>query len=177
MRQFSAGFSLYELLLTLLLIALLASVAVSSFATVVANGRIRTEVNALFHAIHLARKESIMRRSVVSICPSANGRNCSATLDWSAGWIMFSNIDRDEPPQVDVNEPVLQVHTAGPHIRISANRRGFTLRATSKRATNGTLVVCDHLQRVPARALVVSYTGRPRVALANPRGDSYFCTD
>ncbi len=177
MRNASAGFSLYELLLSLVLIAMLTGLAVSSFASTVANGRIRTEVNALFHAMHTARKESIMRRSVVSICPSVDGRSCSATLDWSAGWIMFNNIDRDEPPRVDIGEPVLQVHRASPEVRITANRRGFTLRATVKRATNGTLVVCDRRSRVAARALVVSYTGRPRVALTNRQGKSYFCTD
>ena len=89
----------------------------------------RTEVIALFHAVHLARKESIMRRSVVSISPSSDGATCTPGLDWSCGWIMFNNRDRDEPPALDPNEPVLQVHRAGPHIRITANRRGFTLRA------------------------------------------------
>ncbi len=177
MRTSSAGFSLYEALLSLTLIAMLTGLAMSSFSDIVANGRIRTELNALFHAVHVARKESIMRRSVVSICPSADGRSCSAGLDWSKGWIMFSNLDRDEPPRVDFGEPILQVHQTGPTVRITANRRGFTLRATVKRATNGTLIVCDRQSRVPARALVVSYTGRPRVALTNRRGESYFCTD
>jgi len=177
MHRIPAGFSLYELLLSLVLIAMLTGLAVSSFAGIVANGRIRTEVNALFHAMHVARKESIMRRSVVSICPSTDGQTCSATLDWSAGWIMFSNADRDEPPRIDPDEPILQVHRADPRILITANRRGFTLRATNKRATNGTLVVCDVRSRVAARALVVSYTGRPRVALADRRGSAYHCAD
>ena len=90
---------------------------------------------------------------------------------------MFNNRDRDQPPQLDPGEPVLQVHTVGENVRITANRRGFTLRATQKRATNGTIVVCDSAGRVRPRALVVSYTGRPRVALENPRGEPYQCAD
>jgi type IV fimbrial biogenesis protein FimT len=177
MRQFSRGFTLYELLMTFVLVAILVGIGIPSFAKMNANGRIRTEVNALFHAIHLARKESVMRRSVVSICPSVDGINCQPGFDWSQGWIMFNNRDRDEPPRIDNDEPVLQIHRSGPNVRISANRRGFTLRATEKRATNGTIVVCDVKHRVTPRALVISYTGRPRVTLETRRGEAYSCLD
>ena len=172
-----SGFTLYELLLTLSLIAILVGLGLPSFTEIAANSRLRTEINALFHAIHVARKESIMRRSVVSICPSFDGLVCRPGKDWSGGWIMFNNRDRDSPPQVDQGEPILQVHTVGENVRITANRRGFTLRATQKRATNGTIVVCDTAGRVAPRALVVSYTGRPRVALENRRGEAYKCSD
>lgn len=175
MRQAKSGFTLYELLLTISLVVIIIGLAVPSFAAIIANGRLRAEVNALFGAIHLARKESIMRRSVVSICPSTDGARCTAGLDWSDGWIMFNNRDRDEPPAVDPGEPLLLVHRTGRRVTISANRRGFTLRATELRATNGTIVVCDPAGRVTPRALVVSYTGRPRVALANTRGERYAC--
>ena len=171
------GFTLYELVLTLTLSAILAGLAISSFAGSVAGARLSAEVNALFHAIHLARKESIMRRRVVTICPSIDHQQCSGSLDWSAGWIMFVNEDADDPPHIDSGEAVLQVHVANDSVRISANRRGFTLRATQKRATNGTIVVCDTANRVRPKALVVSYTGRPRVTLQNRRGEPYDCAD
>ncbi len=172
-----SGFTLYEMLLTLTLVAILVGLSLPSFTEIAANSRLRTEINALFHAIHLARKESIMRRSVVSICPSFDGLACRPGKDWSGGWIMFNNRDRDEPPKIDRGEPILQVHTVGENVRITANRRGFTLRATQKRATNGTIVVCDMAGRVAPRALVVSYTGRPRVAFENRRGEAYKCSD
>ena len=177
MESFHRGYTLYELLITLVLVALLFTIAVPSFANIVANGRVRTEIDALFHAVHLARKESIMRRRVVSICPSEDGLQCSPSVNWSNGWLMFENTDRDEPPSIDPGEAVLQVRRTTDSIRITANRRGFTLRATEKRATNGTLVVCDRQNRVKPRALVVSYTGRPRVALRRRNGDPYYCVD
>ena len=177
MHRQSSAFSLYELLITLTLIAVLAGLGLPYFGATLANSRVRTEVDALFHAMHLARKESIMRRSVVSICPSIDGKRCQPGLDWSAGWIMFNNRDKDEPPQLDPGEPLLAVHRSVPEVRITANRRGFTLRATEKRATNGTVVVCDARDRVRPRALVVSYTGRPRVALEDGSGEAYSCAD
>ena len=173
----SRGYTLYELVMTLALVAVLVGLGLPSFAGLAARSRIHAEVNALFHAIHLARKESIMRRRVVSLCPSRDGVSCNPGRDWSNGWLMFENGDRDSPPERDPGEPLLQVHRVDPEIRITANRSGFTLRATQKRATNGTLVVCDRANRAPPTALVISYTGRPRSARQTRRGDPYACAD
>ena len=85
MARLTHGFTLYELLITLALIALLAGLGLPELGKMVARNRISTEVNALFHAIHLARKESIMRRQVVSICPSLDGSRCTPGRDWSHG--------------------------------------------------------------------------------------------
>lgn len=169
------GYSLYELAMTLALAALVLTVGLPSFGSLAADKRLRAETDALFHAVHLARKASIVRRRVVSLCPSVDGISCSQGYDWSTGWIVFANVDRDEPPQVDAGEPVLRRHTVDERVQIAANRRGFTLRSTHLRATNGTLVVCDRSGRAETRALVVSYTGRPRVARSDTRGDAYAC--
>ncbi len=171
------GFTLYELLLSLALVAILVSLGVPSFATLLARSRQAVEINALFHAVHLARKESIVQRKVVSLCPSVDGLRCRPGTDWSSGWIVFRNADRDSPPQVDPGEVVILAHTVADNFRVSANRRGFTLRATVRRATNGTFVVCDSQNRVRPKALVVSYTGRPRVAGERLDGRPYSCAD
>lgn len=169
------GFSLLELLMTVTLAALVLTLGLPSFGKLVADKRLRAETDALFHAVHLARKASIVRRRFVSLCPSSDGRSCDGGTDWSRGWILFADADRDEPPQVDEGEDVLMVHTVDERVRIDANRRAFTLRSTELRATNGTLIVCDRAGRAEPRALVVSYTGRPRVARENTRGEAYAC--
>jgi type IV fimbrial biogenesis protein FimT len=177
LSQRPGGFSLYELLMTLALVALVLTLGLPSFGSLVADQRLRVETDALFHAVHLARKASIVRRRVVSLCPSADGESCSGAYDWSGGWLVFANVDKDEPPQVDDNEEILGRHAVDQTVQILANRRGFTLRSTHLRATNGTLVVCDRAGRAAARALVVSYTGRPRVTSSDSRGKGYRCGD
>jgi len=177
MRQRTQGVTLYELLLTLALVGIVAATGLPAFERTLARNRQAIEINALFHALHLARKESIMRRKVVSLCPSLDGEQCTAGTDWSSGWIMFENSDRDSPPRVDAGEFVLQAHRVAGQVQIDANRKGFTLRATFLRATNGTFVVCDPLDRIPPKGLIVSYTGRPRVAFERPDGTPYACAD
>jgi type IV fimbrial biogenesis protein FimT len=151
------------------------TLGIPSFGAIVANQRLRTEVDKLFHAIHHARKESVVRRRVVTICPTIDGENCGD--DWSRGWMMFVNIDRDWPAKREPDEPVIKWLEVAPENRIVANRRSFSLRSVDLRATNGTLVFCDRAGRARPRALVVSYTGRPRVAYADRRGRPYSCPD
>lgn len=176
-RRRAGGYSLYELVMTLGLAALILTMGLPSFGGLVADKRLLAETDALFHAFHLARKVSITRRRAVSLCPSPDGRTCAPEQDWSAGWIVFVNGDRDDPPRVDAGETVLATRRVNPRVQVAANRRGFTLRSTHLRATNGTLVVCDRSGRAKARAVVVSYTGRPRVAYEDRRGDPYDCED
>lgn len=175
--QCTRGFSLYELLMTLAIAALVLTIGVPSFGGLVAGKRLRAETDALFHALHLARKTSIVRRREVTICPSTDGASCDGDTDWSAGWILFVNADSDGPPQVDGGEPVLARRRVDERVRIDANRQAFSMRSTQLRATNGTLVVCDRTGRAATRAVIVSYTGRPRVARRDRRGDAYACGD
>ena len=176
-RSRHQGYSLYELIMTLSLISLVLTLGIPSFGAIVANHRVRSDVDALFHAIHVARKSSITRKQVVTLCPSQDQLTCDESTDWSAGWIMFSNKSRHQSDVRDESEPLLRRHRPHPGNRITANRRYFSLRSTELRATNGTLVFCDKTGRAKPRALVVSYTGRPRVAYADRQGRPYACPD
>ena len=167
------GFTLYELLITLALLAVLATLALPSFSTLSAKSRQSAEISALFHAFHQARKESIMRRRVVSLCPSSDGLTCARTKDWSDGWLLFYDPSGTGWP----GNGIVTRHTGTETVRVTANRRLFTARGTQKRTTNGTIVFCDRAGRTAAKALVISYTGRPRVAERRPDGSAWSCAD
>ena len=171
----SAGYSLYELLMTMSLAAVILGVGLPSFGGLIADKRLRVETDALFHAVHRARQESIGRRRVVTICPSQDGRFCDPENRWSAGWIVFANRSRTGSSRRELNETLIQHHQVGDDVEIMSNRKSLSFRSTHLRATNGTLVVCDATGRAIPRALVVSYTGRPRVARKDTRGRDYQC--
>lgn len=90
---------------------------------------------------------------------------------------MFENSNNNSPPTLDTGEPLLQQHRVSGDIQINSNRRAFTLRSTQLRATNGTIKFCDRHNRAASRALVISYTGRPRVSYQDSRNMAYVCAD
>lgn len=167
------AFTLYELLITLALLSILATIGLPSFAALAAKSRQTTEINALFHAFHQARKESIMRRRVVSVCPSLDGRTCAGTKDWSSGWLLFFDPAGTGWP----GDGIVTRHSVAETVRVSANRQIFTARGTLKRTTNGMIVFCDRRGRTSAKALIISYTGRPRVAERRADGSAWSCAD
>lgn len=169
------GYSLFELVMTVALAALVVGLGLPSFSSLAADKRLRVETDALFHAIHLARKASVVRRRVVSLCPSRSLSRCDGGSDWSSGWIMYENIGRTSVDRRDPDETLLAMHRVGDTVEIRANRSAFAFRSTHLRATNGTFTVCDRGGRARSRAVVVSYTGRPRVATTDSRGEAYVC--
>ena len=177
MRRHKYGHTLFELLVTLTLAALIFGLGLPTFGALVADKQLRTETDALFHAVHLARKASVTRRRVVTLCASLDGQRCDPAGDWSSGWIMFENDARHAADVRSTDEKLLKFHTVDEQVKLKANRRSFAFRSTHLRATNGSIAVCDRAGRARSRALVVSYTGRPRVATETTRGTPYSCAD
>lgn len=157
------GVTLIELLTCLAILAVLATVATPSFSEMRLNATRRARLNDVWHAIFLARNEAIKRNSVVVLCKSPDGMRCNnGPGNWANGWIVFDNLDHDEPAQVDRGEPVLRIYGSSQDINISSNRQTFAFRPVAQGAVNGTLVFCDGRGNSAARAIIISHTGRPR---------------
>ena len=71
-RENSAGFTLFELVIVMLIVAVMAAIAIPSFRYVTTSNRIASEVNQLLGDMRFARTEAIKEGQTVTVCSSAN---------------------------------------------------------------------------------------------------------
>ena len=95
------GFTLVELMITLLLAAIILSLGVPGFRDIVLNNRAATQSNELVTALNLARSEAVKRGARVSLCPSTDQASCTGGTQWEDGWIVFLDSGGAGAPAVD----------------------------------------------------------------------------
>ena len=89
-----SGFTLYELLITVLVIGVIITIGVPNMREFTANSRVTAAANDLLSAFLLARTEAARSKENITICASANGTTC-ASNSFDDGWIVFVDIDGD----------------------------------------------------------------------------------
>ena len=156
------GFTLWELLCTLGIAGIAFGAGIPAFSAFVLDARLTADVNGWVLAVQLARSEAAKRGRPVVLCRTADTRRCAGAAALSAGWMVFVNLDDALPPQRSDPEPLLYAHTPEVEGTIAGNRPYYEFRP-GRRSTNGTTVFCDRRGAAAAKAVIVSYTGRPRV--------------
>ena len=92
-KKKSTGFTLIELIVTVSVAAILMSIAVPSFKSMIDSNRLSTGTNELVSAFILARSEALKRSQNVTVCTSTNSTNCAGAgnNDFGQGWIVFQD--------------------------------------------------------------------------------------
>jgi len=168
-----SGATLMELMVVLAISAILLTIGIPAFAYLSQSSRLSSATNELIASLHLARSEAIKRNSRTVMCQSAEGVVCAASGGWQQGWLIFH--DANNNAVLNVGETIILARQALPAgIRLTGNTpvskyisyspTGGT-KTISGAFQAGTLTVChDSATSAPARRVVISSTGRPRVA-------------
>lgn len=159
----SHGFTLLELVITMVVAIVLTLIAAPTFQQWQARQTMNAAVHALQQDLLAARSQAIALGAHVVACPGAPGLGCREDSDWSEGWLVFHDMDTDR--ELDPTETLIRSSPALEriHVMSSSSRRNlrFYPNGTAP-GSNGSIWLCgargpDHAQR-----LVLSNVGRIR---------------
>jgi type IV fimbrial biogenesis protein FimT len=116
----SSGFTLVELIITLTIVGILATIAAPGMNNIIKDHRLTTQANDLLADLTLARSEAVRRGTWVTVCktsdPSAASPVCNTTASaqWTAGRIIFvdsgsGTTANDGNGVLNTNETVLRL--------------------------------------------------------------------
>ena len=172
-----AGFTLYELLITVLVVGVILTFAVPNMQDFTRNSRMTSTANDLHAAVHMARSESSRAKSNITICPSTDGASCGGT--WEDGYIVF--VDEDGDLAVDGGtDSVLRSHDAiadGVSLAVANDATYFSFASTGLGRPNvggntalSQVVMCDERGNIIAaggnsagRLFIVTPLGRATI--------------
>ena len=167
------GFTLIELLVTVAVVSILLAVGVPEFKRMTENNRMVAAINRMAGDLNLARSEAVKQGRSVTLCASADGATCSGNTDWSNGWIVF--LDQNRNGSVDGTDALISRQGALP--------AGLQLRATQfddntiitflptgrllpTLDPDGTFVLCETRNKDPKQARAINLNALGRTSLA-----------
>lgn len=92
------GFTLIELMVTLAVAAIVISMAVPSFQSVINGNKLTAAANEMIASLQLARMEAIRRNARAGVCASTNtqeGEDATCASAGMDGWITFVDANGD----------------------------------------------------------------------------------
>lgn len=149
-----SGFTIIELMVTLVVAAIILAIAAPSFRDFIANNRLTTTTNSFITAISFARSEAVKRTSnvqVVAVSPTSSN-------EWGGGWQV-----------VDSGGNVLRIFQSDPSVVTMDDAGGITTLTFDSRgflanlAAGTSISICDNRDGETGRQITISATGRPQL--------------
>jgi len=111
-KRNQTGFTLYELMITLLIVGVVLSYGIPNLAEFTANSRITSTSNDLHASFQLARSEAARAKTNITICASADPLAADSDCDgaWSQGYIVFVD-DNGDLARAGAEETLLRAHS------------------------------------------------------------------
>lgn len=163
------GFTLIELMVAIALLAVLLAMGVPSFAALLRQWRLDAAVDSFVGDLRLARSTATRTSRPVVLCVR-DGNTCGTSTDWTAGWLVFSDLNGDNA--LDTGEPVIAQRSAPAGIAVMTAPANLGFRSNG--TLNGinasvTMRAAGAIAAVPDVAINISGVGRASVGQAEKK--------
>lgn len=155
------GFTLIELMVVIIIAAILLTIAVPSFSSLIKRNNVDSLQSKFSSALATARTEAASRNRIITICAS-NDAQSACSDDWNNGWIIFEDGGTRGEVAGDGSDVLIDVYRHNSAYTITAavsdlsfNSQGFLVNAAST-----LLLICDpDSDDAYARGLFVNQSG------------------
>jgi type IV fimbrial biogenesis protein FimT len=160
------GFTLMELLVTIVVAGILAAIAVPAFNSFVLNDRDIGQINSLVASFNYARSEAIKQhlQAGVTVCPSASGTACdSGSTAWGSGWIVQNNdpnLATTPPNPLAIVQYIPAFGGSNTVTQTTPGNAGITFLYNGTVSSPLTIRICDARGAAYARQVEVNAIGR-----------------
>ncbi|MBL0027664.1 MAG: GspH/FimT family pseudopilin [Rhodanobacteraceae bacterium] len=156
----STGFTLIELMIAVALVAILAGIALPSYASARAAAQTLSLRNALLAALTESRNAAAFYEHDTILCPSLDGESCADSFEWQRGFIAAIDLNNNE--RIDDADRRLLYRDEIKDVRLltSSGRKRIQFQPNGSNAgSNATFTFCDARGPTRATALVMNNRG------------------
>ncbi|UKE48501.1 GspH/FimT family pseudopilin [Xanthomonas cerealis] len=161
------GYTLLQLAIVMAMICVLTAIGIPAFQDLLMRQRLAVTSYRLSSQLALARSSAISYGTPVSVCPSGGDGKCLADNDWSHGWMVYRDLERQAQPTDPSRILGLETAPAAASITVISNsgRQAVRFLPDGRSAgSNLSIRICGK-GRLLAE-VVVNNAGRTRLARA-----------